>query len=365
MGQVHAISEDTQARIEDNPGMEIRDKWLRIIGVPIIASIMSMIFKFEIWYDIGSFQWVKGLGIALFMTICIWEVNRYIFIRMRKKYPGYNNTRRRIIVQSIVSFLYTMVTSITLDFLVHNTIGAEFDKPYSLNYFSCALISLAPVIFMTAIYESVYFFNELKIYIRQNEAMARMNLQMQFETLKKQLDPHFLFNSLNTLASLIDLENQPAQHYLERLSDVYRYVLETRDKNTVTVREELNFLEAYVYLIKVRFRENLVVNYKLPESIYDKHIPAFSLQLLVENAIKHNIISRDKPLTISVTEAGGNIIVENNKQIKTSLNPQSSTRVGLQNIINRYRLLTSEQIEIFNGENNFKVSLPVLAESKI
>ena len=147
------------------------------------------------------------------------------------------------------------------------------------------------------------------------------------------------------------------------MSDVYRYVLETRNKTTVSIEEELQFLEAYMYLNKVRFRDNLLISKDLSPGIYEKHIPALSLQLLVENAIKHNVISKENPLHIQIYSQGEEIVVENNKQIKSTL--ERSTRVGLNNIRERYQLLTARSISIRNTEDSFQVSLPLLQASYV
>jgi LytS/YehU family sensor histidine kinase len=221
-------------------------------------------------------------------------------------------------------------------------------------------IGLVPTIIVTLIYESVYFFQAWKLNVKKTEALARENVQSQLETLKNQLDPHFLFNSLNTLASLIEDENKPAQEYLDRLADVYRYVLVSRDKNTVTLEEEMEFLDAYVYLNKTRFRENLQLEKQISALSYQQRVAPLSLQMLIENAIKHNIVSKDKPLKIRISEDNqGYLQIENNVQEKKTF--EKSTKVGLQNIINRYKLLTDKQVEVIKNTELFKVRIPLLS----
>ena len=223
--------------------------------------------------------------------------------------------------------------------------------------------ALIPTAVILGIYESMYFFESWKRHVEQTEALARINVQSQFEALKKQLDPHFLFNCMNTLASLIDADNEKAQKYLDRLSEVYRYVLDIREQSTVTIGQELTFLKAYVYLNEVRFRENLCVNQELAPEVYQHRLPSLSLQLLVENAIKHNIASREKPLTIRIYREGNFVTVENNKQKKKTL--QQSTRVGLQNIVKRYQLLTELPVHIKETDSHFSVQIPILEPSML
>ena len=199
--------------------------------------------------------------------------------------------------------------------------------------------------------------------MRKTEALARESVQSQLEVLKNQLDPHFLFNSLNTLAALIDDENVDAQQYLERLSDVYPYVLVSRSKNTVPLDEEIAFLDAYVYLNKIRFRENLQVEKWLSPDMQGQYVTPLSLQMLIENAIKHNVASKDNPLKISIKQGDGYLVVANNIQEKTILRDSredKSTRVGLQNIINRYSLLTERQVEVSRTGDLFTVKIPLL-----
>jgi LytS/YehU family sensor histidine kinase len=159
---------------------------------------------------------------------------------------------------------------------------------------------------------------------------------------------------------LIDDTNEPAQTYLEQLSDVYRYVLLSKDKNTVTLEEELKFVESYIYLIKARFRENVRIDNRVSAEYHKYMVPPLTLQMLVENAIKHNIISKEKPLTIRlVPENNEYLSIENNIQEKSSM--EKSTKVGLQNIINRYNFLTQKKIEILNNNQVFSVKIPLLA----
>ena len=335
------------------------DKWLRIIGIPLVALLATVIYKLEEYGDSAT-SLAIGYGISLIFTVIIWHGNRYIWLIFQKKYPGFHNNTKRIVHQVIISVIYTVGINFVLLFLLNSDVtetkGALFPQiPW---YISCSMFPLMMVAFFLAVYESRYFMNEWKKNIQQTEALAHAHLKSQFEALKKQLDPHFLFNSLNTLASLIDLDNQPAQAFLERLSDVYRYVLDTRDKSTVSLEEELQFLEAYVYLLKERFRDNLHIEDLIPKEAYQGHVPALSLQILVENAIKHNVISSDRPLNIRLSQEENFIQVQNNKQIKQTLG--TSTGIGLQNIIDRYKLLNRPQVEVIDDTQAFTVKLPLL-----
>ncbi|MEM6633744.1 MAG: histidine kinase [Bacteroidota bacterium] len=340
----------------------MNDKWLRIIGIPIVAFFATLVYKSEVLGG-PTLDIAIGYGTSLIFTTIIWHGNRYIWLKLQEYYPGFKNNNKRIIRQVLTSLTYTISVNFLLLFLTSPDFMEKSNAmfPQLPWYFNCSWFSILMVAFFMTLYESRYFLQEWKKNIQQTEALAHAHLQSQFEALKKQLDPHFLFNSLNTLASLIDIDNQPAQAFLERLSDVYRYVLETRNKSTVSIEEELTFLDAYIYLLKERFRDNLSIENDLSEAIYHKHVPALSLQILVENAIKHNVISKDRPLNIRISEAENFVQVENNKQIKHTLS--ISTGIGLQNIIDRYQLLNKSTVEVIDDPKSFRVKLPLLNPS--
>jgi two-component system, LytTR family, sensor kinase len=220
------------------------------------------------------------------------------------------------------------------------------------------LVGFIPTGIVLTVYEAVFFFELWKNKVQEQEAISRTQLANQLDALKAQLDPHFLFNSLNTLSSLID-ENEPAQEYLSRLADVYRYVLLSRDRNTVTLAEEMEFVRAYLYLAKVRFQDSLQLDIHIPTTSYRHAVAPLSIQLLVENALKHNVASKESPLLIRITEADGYIRVSNEIRPKAVLHPES-TKVGLQNILERYRLLSDQPVRILDQADQFEVSIPLL-----
>jgi sensor histidine kinase YesM len=334
----------------------IKDKWARIIGIPLISLIIPLIMDFEEMIALDS-KTAKHLVACLLFTAAMWEGNRLIFIYMKRLFPGYRQTTNRIIVQTVASLVYTIIAATILSFVLSLVFtDCEFTRTEVL---SSIVTSIIPTLMVTSVYESVYFFGQWKQHIQRSEALARENIQSQLEVLKSQIDPHFLFNSLNTLAALIDDTNEPAQKYLEQLSDVYRYVLLSKDKNTVTLEEELKFVESYIYLIKARFRENVLIDNQVSAQYHKYMVPPLTLQMLVENAIKHNIISKEKPLTIRlVPQMDEYLTIENNIQEKSTF--EKSTKVGLQNIINRYKFLTQKQIEILNNRELFTVRIPLL-----
>jgi hypothetical protein len=334
----------------------IRDQKARLIGIPLISFAIVFFIHSEVFFPLDLYQAFHWLSSSFFTTLFVWEGCRYIFVRGRLFYPNYNQTTKRLIYQTLAVILYALVATSVVDYGYCHYLLGEPAPPAFIGF----KVGIIPTIIVSLIYESVYFFESWKKNVKKTEALARENVQSQLETLKNQLDPHFLFNSLNTLASLIDEENKPAQAYLDNLADVYRYVLVNRNKNTVTLDEEMQFLDAYIYLNKMRFRENLQVEKHISAQAYQQQVAPLSLQMLIENAIKHNIVSKDKPLKIKISEdKKGYLQIENNVQEKKIF--EKSTKVGLQNIINRYKLLSDRQVEITNHANYFKVSIPLLS----
>ena len=193
----------------------------------------------------------------------------------------------------------------------------------------------------------------------QHEIVAKTETA-KFETLKNQIDPHFLFNSLNVLTSLIGENPAQAEKFTTKLSKVYRYVLEQRNKDLVPIQEELTFAKTYMELLQMRFEDAL--EFSLPTSINnDLKIVPLSLQLLLENAVKHNVVSSKKPLKIHIYEEGSFLKVSNNVNPKEAIG--KSTKVGLQNIADRYGLITTAPVEISNNKKTFTVSLPLLTKN--
>jgi len=210
------------------------------------------------------------------------------------------------------------------------------------------------------IYESRHTLGQWELNLRRADQLTQAQTQAQLDALAQQLDPHFLFNSLNTLAALIDPANAAAQHYVEGLADVYRYVLLSRDRPTVPLADELAFVQTYVTLQQVRFRTNVRVEYAIDPAALARRVAPLSVQGLVENALKHNEASRARPLHLRLSATPENLRVENTYQPRPAgLAPTLGT--GLANLRQRYALLGAAQgIEVKQAAGLFTVALPLL-----
>ena len=187
------------------------------------------------------------------------------------------------------------------------------------------------------------------------------NLGAQYELLKQQVNPHFLFNSLNTLKYMVESEDEHAVDFILKLSDFYRFTLESRKQDLITLGEELVILDSYIFLLKARFEDGIDLSIAIDKDQYQSFVPPFTLQLLVENSIKHNIVSLDRPLKISLYSENDFIVVENRLQPKRA--PEASMGMGLENINQRYIHLLDKKIEIQTSETLFTIKLPIIHEN--
>lgn len=346
------ISAFTRKRMKKN---KLNDKWARIIGIPVIVALLILFNK-----DLSAFASVSNVLIKIIKNIIYvfvyWESNRTVFIYLRNKYPNPEQTARKIGIQLMFFIAFILVFGFIIALINHNTYNDN--ETFSDEYIDTVAKSAVILSIITICYECVYFFGKWKHSLYESEQLKKEGLISQFELLKNQISPHFLFNSLNALITLVPEDAQLSVLFIQKLSNVYRHVLNYNEKNVIDLKTEIEFLKDYIFLFQIRFGENLIVEYHLPEEFENIQVVPFTLQMLVENAIKHNIVSNKRPLYISIRSNGHAIIVKNNLQKKTS--GIESTNTGLRNIINRYRLLTTKVVDIVVTTTEFSVSLPLI-----
>jgi LytS/YehU family sensor histidine kinase len=243
-------------------------------------------------------------------------------------------------------------------------IGSFFNEYnyYLTERFKVLLPIVIISVMIQAIYEAVYYHAMLKKIIREEEQAKQVMVQAQLDALRNQAQPHFFFNTLNTLRDIIDQNSKEyAKEFVDKLSNVYRFILESGNSNLISLRDELKFAHAYIHIQSERFGDNLQLQWDIPETVLDRMIVPMSVQLLLENAIKHNVVSRSKPLIIDVSIKEDHVLVENKIQAKSTQLP--STKLGLKNIEKRYALISNQSIEIKNDGHTFTVALPLLTLS--
>lgn len=329
-----------------------------VIGIPAIAFIIPIVF-FNCRFDRPPFLTWEKYFTTLFMTLVLWVGNRYIMIYSRKRFSRFEAVKKRIFFQSMVMLLFTLTANIIMSFTFKKIFE---DEAVGVTLVDKLIHSNSAAIFCTvmiiAVYESIFFSHQLQHSIQETETLKRESLNAQLDALRTQVNPHFLFNNLNTLVSLIPENPKHATDFVQQLSKVYRHILEVKDEQSILLKEELAVLKAYAFLLQTRFGSNLSVNINVPEEKLNKRIVPLSLQLLMENAIKHNIVSADKPLHINIFSENGSLIVDNNLQMKKQIS--ESTGIGLDNIRNRYKLFSDKQVKVTETGTNFTVSIPLI-----
>ncbi|MBU7577733.1 MAG: histidine kinase, partial [Flavihumibacter sp.] len=208
------------------------------------------------------------------------------------------------------------------------------------------------------VYETVFLVKESESEMLRNATLERARSEAELQALKNQIDPHFMFNSLNTLSHLISSDPRKAQVFNDTLADVYRYILQNKSRDLVLLQEELDFMDNYIALLKIRFGDCILVNINIPASSIDQFVlPPISLQILIENAIKHNEFSKSQPLLIEIQESGGELHITNEVREKKV---RQSNGIGLNNLLERFRLITSRPVSIEKNNTHFSVRLPLL-----
>lgn len=258
-----------------------------------------------------------------------------------------------IVITMFGLFLLRMSTAIVYD-------GIPFDAFISNESYKNYTFGLWITLTLIVIFHVIYFYNKYnQKKVKDSQIVAKVE-SAKYESLKSQLDPHFLFNSLNVLTSLIGENPNQAEKFTTKLSKVYRYVLEQKNKDLIPLEDELKFAKSYMELLKMRFED--AIHFSIPESVSDPElkIVPLSLQLLLENAVKHNVITSEDPLEIRIIEEEGYLTVENNFNPKASL--EKGTKVGLKNINQRYGLITKEKVILIHNNKIFKVKLPLLTQ---
>jgi two-component system, LytTR family, sensor kinase len=331
------------------------DTWLVVGGIPIGGLLISMLL-FNQRYMAGDWAFLAlCLPVSLLYTAFFWVSLRFVYVRLRHRLPAPEQIGVRIF-GAFIAFLATFfVSDLVLDPLLHSSIPNLHHEPFFLVKFVASLILASLVI---AVYEAMAYYMLFNRTLREKTEIERHYVASQLEGLRNQVNPHFLFNSLNTLIYLIPEQPDKAVNFVQKLSKVYRYVLESRDEKTIPLGTELEFLQSYVYLLRERFGDNLQVGINLPSGDSRVAIVPLTLQMLFENAIKHNVISSERPLQIEVFRQNDHLVVRNNVQRKNQV--MHSTGVGLDNIRARYQMLTQREVQVVTSDQHFTVLLPVI-----
>ncbi|UFH54103.1 sensor histidine kinase [Spirosoma sp. KNUC1025] len=334
------------------------DRKLRIVGPLILFLIGVVFFRLNWLLELPTSTLLRSELIAISSGYFCWNLTRWVIHRLQKQYPGLARTRRRLIWMTLL-----LPVLINIGWLVrqlgHMAFNGERNFWPTLSDYTYSLgIQIFFHIIYFVIYEGVYVMRAWQQTYERNERLKKDRLQYQLDTLKSQINPHFLFNSLNSLSSLIYENPQQAEEVVDEISSVYRYLLRANDSESVTLQDELRFIQSYFHLLKTRYGKSLDLQVRVDEAQLDRKLPTLTLQLLLENAVKHNIMMPEQPLQVVIESHGNTLVVRNNLQRKKT--PVLSNRVGLTNIAAKYRLLGKDNLSIQERDGEFIVSLPLL-----
>lgn len=327
-----------------------------IVSMPLISFALSYILYGKRIYEDWRILCIS-IPIIYFFGFLSWRLHEVYDSYLRKKFPTLEQTRKRILFKALVN-IFIMTPSVVVIFLFFHIFDI-FHYRISFNDLKYGFFTgLAVNIVFESLWEVLYIIEVYKGVAAERERILELQLEQEFDNLKQKVNPHFLFNSFNTLSSLINIDRKQAEKFLDELSKVYRYLLYNNERGLNTLEQETDFIRSYYGLLKTRFGDGLLLEIDIDPSMMGLELPSLSLQLLVENAVKHNVISKSKPVHVKIYTIDHQVVVENNLNVKKLT--VDSTGIGLSSIKMKYALLQQNQIEIEKSETQFKVILPLI-----
>jgi two-component system, LytTR family, sensor kinase len=323
-----------------------------------VSTLLCEVYKY---FNIAIAWYYAAATIAL-VTLFVWETGRLLQPFFEKRIHAHKHKVTGLIYFFLACGVITSVLIIGLvlleSVLIHKRSISDSIIPVKLNVIYGILVNLLFHL-VNAIF---FYFKEYKMKAIEAEQLKRITTQAELQVIKNQINPHFLFNNLNVLSALVMQNNSEANKFIEAFSQVYRYILNNQEKELVALQTELEFIKPYIFLLEKRFSNGLKITIEIPEKYNSSFIIPASLQMLIENAIKHNIATRVKPLHI-LLHANGNhtLAISNNLQLRETV--ENSTEIGLQNIMKRYMLVSGKEVTVEQTTDTFKVTLPLLIQN--
>lgn len=329
-----------------------------ILGVSIITGIVILSIAYPKGFNsLEVVAFVIGYSVSLGLPIIL--ISKFIGKNLDKKLPWLKNPLKRLVLTILLELLEGILVLIIMNIVFFMLIwGQSVTKMVETTY--NGVLYLLVFTFIGIIIKNSYlFFKNWKLSAVNEEALKREKLALEYEALKNQVNPHFLFNNLTALSFLVYKDADKAAKFIDELAKIYRYVLQHKNQDIVELSSEANFIRSLAYLYKIRHNDDLIITINFANNA-EKYIIPLALQLTVENAIKHNVISSAKPLKIHIFEEDGFILVKNNLQPKLMVS--SSNKVGLENIKNRYKYVTGKEVKVIKNDREFVVKIPILTK---
>ena len=332
---------------------------LTFIAMLLLALLITL-FIFD--SNDGDFR-IFMISYVWALAICVtqWLGNSFIYGLLDRKYSWQNHLLKRAIFGSLALIGYSAAAYLVVQMIMMLLVnGALPENPI---YWALRTSYIAVLISFTVslLFVAVAFFQNWKKSLLEAERFKAEMLQYKYESLQNQINPHFLFNSFNVLSDLVYEDQKKAVDFIRQLSQLFRYVLDSRDKELVPIKEELEFIESYNYLLQTRFEEKLSIKQEF-EAKEDEMIVPMTLQLLIENCVKHNEISASQPLTVHIMRNGEYLKVENNLQLKSA--GLNSKKTGLSNIMQQFKFFTDKELVFTETDHTFSVEVPVIKMGK-
>ncbi len=328
-----------------------------LISMPLIDVGFNLILFKERFFSDAQ-VWLISFPLLFAIGIVSWFSHVQYAHNIELRFPGLDQTRQRI-TWKVLIFLLVMTPSVALIFFVYDYFSIAGYQLQNSDLPKGLFLGFAVNMIFETLYEADYVFSKMKETNAEKETLLVLSLQTDFDSLKNQVNPHFLFNCFNTLSSLISEDRQKAEQFLDELSKVYRYLLRNNEEGLTTVENEIRFIHSYFQLLQTRHGEAVQLNIEIDKRYNTYLLPSLTLQLLVENVVKHNALSKNKPLVIDIFTTTGNTLVVNNNLQRRSVKPPG-TKVGLDNIKLKYQLLNQPGFQVMENEKNFTVVLPLI-----
>ncbi len=324
-----------------------------LVRVSLHTTFAILLIYFDEIFNRESFPFLIIFGTLLMFSETTYLVDYFL----DKLFSKFEQFKIRFILQVSIGFVIILINAILVaKFFPHLTYEREFHRPVYERILGL-IVAMSVVFYVTSyrlIMRMMTYWVESQ---KKIEQLKREKLQLDYNVLQDQLNPHFLFNNLSVLKSLIMFDKQSALSFTEDFTDVYRYVLQVKDLRTIKLQDEIEFIKAFTSLHKERIGEGFQVNFNIDSILLDTHVAPLSLQLLVENAIKHNVTDKNNPLIIKISSVNEYLEISNNIIPKES---SYSTKKGLSNLIKRYEIISEQKVEIINDLSVFKVRIPLL-----
>jgi sensor histidine kinase YesM len=303
------------------------------------------------------------IGLTWSYSICFTQWTGPLLINhfLDKRYQWLTAPVKRTIIEIISMLGWSVSAFVLVQFIMYYLVLGIRPSDAISSISGSILITFLISLFISLTFTAVGFFKAWRrSVVRESELNAQM-MSYKYESLRNQINPHFLFNSFNVLSDLVYADQAQAVKFIRQMSDLFRYILDNRDKELVSIREELNFLNAYLYLLKTRFDDKITISVNL-DPAPGQYIVPMTLQLLVENAVKHNEVSARNPLNISISQNGGYIEVKN--ELRKKEIGDDSTKTGLKNISQQFGFFTDKKLEFSEQSGNFVVKVPIIEEAE-